>query len=506
MVYFETGRELDVRLYKTAAVLIDAFRSCGKYIVQDDDLILLGGIESIALSPVNREARLEAPLRVFNVAKKKARLLRLESAAGKLVKMINDAYREWFEIDPFSNFMEFEGVLLDTNRAISEYGLYLVWNSQGMALFHDGEKITFEQGLQFIIDNDIYEDIGRNLAEWINDARFYKDLGQDDKAVRRYERVLRYLDSSSEVYTEVAFALGELYYFGSNYDEALSFYKRCNLEHVDDVQDFYIHIGHALIDRKMKNFESEIKIYYRSLLDSVFYDNNKRIVEYAASEIAQNYAEYEKVCLQIGKRYYDSDEGRIEGPSEDKGGLVVSEGSFVPAEVPVRPKKRYENIKLVKTKSLEIEADKDPESLLADGLYNLNEGEYQKAYENYALLAEKTGKGTVYYTWAMLQLAKLFSFFEEYENAVTCLADCERDKFGIVYRLEDYKFLYVHAKIVIDDFENDKRFRLMVRGKYDHYYARFDRQYHFLTRDRNLCEDFVRYEKECVENVLNQLP
>ena len=64
--------------------------------------------------------------------------------------------------------------------------------------------------------------------------------------------------------------------------------------------------------------------------------------------------------------------------------------------------------------------------------------------------------------------------------------------------------LYVHSKIVLDDFESDPRFRKLIRGKFDSYYARFNREYYLMTRDRNLMDAFLSYEKECEENVLNQ--
>ncbi|MBQ7260160.1 MAG: hypothetical protein IJR19_02285 [Lachnospiraceae bacterium] len=504
MIYFETGRELDVRLYKTAHILDETFRSCGRYVLEDDRLIILGGIASIALSPLNREVSLEAPLRVFNLSKKKAKLLKVDSAAGRLIKMINDSYREWFEIDPFSNFMEFEGLVYETNRMMGEYGMTLVWNSQGLSLFHDSNRITFEQGLEFILDNDAYEDISKSFTEWMKEAAWYKSTGQDEKAMRRYEMILRYIDSSMEIYTEVLFSLGELYYFSSNYDEALIRYYHCDPRFIKDKRDFFVHIGHALLDRRMKNFESEIKIYYRSILDQTFYENNKRIVEYAATEIAQNYPEYEEACFMIGLRSFRENANRLIDSSRNERGLIVNERFYAPQAAVVKPKKRYEDIRLVQVKSLEDVAGKSCESMLAEGLKELNDGEYQKAYEAYVRLAEKAGRGSGHYTWAMLQLGKLFSFFDEYRSALMCLSECEPEKFGIVYRREDYMLLKVHANIVLDDFESDRRFRALVRGKYDHYFAKYDRDYHFMTRDRNLMEAFEKYQKECIENILNQ--
>lgn len=502
MIYFETCRETDVRLYKTAVTLDETFRFCGKYVLLGNDLVLLGGRGSVVLSPVTKSVSLDAPFRTFVGRKERARRFSQNSPEEKFIKALNDAFRQWFEIDPFPNFMEFEGALLETNKLLLEYGMVLSWTGQGMELFRGQEVISFEDGLAFILENDIYEDIGQSLTDWLNEAKYYKRTLQDRKAVRQYEKLLTYVDSSMELFTEIAFALGELYYFLGNYQGAVELYYRCDPDHVSDRRDFYVHIGHALLDGRMKNYESEIRLYYRSLVDNSFYEQNKRVIELATEEIAPNFPEYEEACFRVGQyKYQEQRRNRIE-TRDGKGKLVPVDK--LRAAASYEPLKRYEGIKLLRLKSYEESVEETPQELLAKALSELADGEYQKAYEIYLRIAEKSGRESELYTWAMLQLAKLYSFFDDYKSALLCLGECRKEDFGRVYRKQDYMLLYVHSKIVLDDFESDPRFRKLIRGKFDSYYARYNREYYLMTRDRNLMEAFLHYEKECEENVLNQ--
>ena len=502
MIYFETSRETDVRLYKTAATLDETFRFCGKYALLGNDLVLLGGRGSVLINAAAKSVSRDAPFRTFVDVKERPRRFSRDSTEEKLITAINNAFRQWYEIDPFSNFMEFEGTLLETNKALLEYGLMLNWSVQGMELSRGQETVSFEDGLAFILENDIYDDIEKSLNEWLNEAKYYRRTLQDTKAVKQYEKLLNYVDSSLDLYTEIAFSLGELYYFLGNYQGALELYHRCDPEYIPDRRGFYVHIGHALLDGRMKNYESEIRLYYRSLVDTSFYEQNKRIIELATEEIAPNYAEYEEACFRVGHfKYQEQRRNRISARDET-GKLLAADPLKKP--VPFEPLKRYEGIRLIRLKSYEESYEETPQELLSRALSELYDGEYQKAYEIYLRIAEKSGRSSELYTWAMLQLAKLYSFFDDYRDALLCLKECREEDFGRVYRKEDYMLLYVHSKIVLDDFESDPRFRKLIRGKFDSYYARFNREYYLMTRDRNLMDAFLSYEKECEENVLNQ--
>ncbi|MCR5735299.1 MAG: hypothetical protein K6G22_11910 [Lachnospiraceae bacterium] len=498
MIFFELNKQLDIRLYKTISAIDNDFRPCGKYIMDGDCLILSGSNHSVRINIPEKKIGLEVPYKNFGGTDSGIVWLSAESGGACLIRMICNSLREWYEIDPFNSFMEFEGTLIEANNRLGEYGLSVLWDRNSMTLYSESMPVSYEDALRFILEADSDADAQKSLTEWLNDARYYRSTGQEAEAIKQYEALLRYLDSSMDMYTEAAFALGELYYFNSNYDRSVEMYKRCNLSFIEDERDFFIHLGHALLDVKMKNYVTELKIYYRSRLDSEFAERNKRAVEVAASEVADNYPEYEETCYHIGVRKYDEYMTMLPlDPNADES-LLVQERNFEPViEV---PKKRYEDIKLVERALIECSEDDNVYSLLKKAMGFLNEGEYQQAFQIYLRLLSDASEDEEIYTWVNLQLGKLYIFFNEYANAIKYLDRCKPDKFGVVYREDDHKLLSAHAKIAVDDFDSEPRFRILIRGKYDNYFARYDQEYYFLKQDKQLMSAFMQYEKECIKD------
>ncbi len=502
MIYFGISKELDIRSFKLAKAFDENFSSVGAYLLSGNVFVILGGSESVAFNPAKRAVGLEAPFKNFDLAESDKKLLLRDSPQEKLLRMIISALREWYEVDPFVNHTEFELILAETNKMLSDFGMKLSHNSQGMRLLNGDKIISYEKGLSFLLENSALEDVEISLAEWSKEAEYYRETLQDEKAMEVYDRILKYAGSGTWIYTEALFRLGELYYFGSRYDEALRSYYRCDLKSIPDLRDFYIHMGHAFLDAMMKNYEDQIKLYYRGRLSHEFYERNMGAIELAAGELEENFEEYQEACYRVGQYKYNESRSRFIGTKKLENDIVVSEGGEN-RRGRYKPLKRYQRITLIPRRNIGISAGEDRDTLLKSGLRQMNLGEYQKAYEAYIKLSEAVTLKEREYTWAMLQLAKLYSFFEEYDMTLEYLKKCNTDDFGIIYRIEDYMLLYVHSRIVLDDFESDKRYRLLIRGKYDHYFAQYDRDYYLMTRDRNLMDSFYRYEKECIEDVLN---
>ncbi|MCR4738700.1 MAG: hypothetical protein K5886_00400 [Lachnospiraceae bacterium] len=503
MLFFELYRQLDNRLYRTISTIDKDFRSCGKYVMDGDCLILAGTDHSVRINICEKRIVIERPYKNLSEGKSDIVWLSEESGGGYLIRMICNSIREWYEIDPFNSFMEFEGTLIETNKKLGEYGLSVFWDRNGMTVYTEAGQTAYEDALSLILEGDGNADAQKSLTEWMNDARYYKSVGQEVEAIKQYESLLRYLDRSMDMYTEAAFALGELYYFNSNYERSVEMYKRCNLSFIEDLRDFYVHLGHALLDVKMKNYVTELKIYYRSRIDSDFCARNRRAVDAVAPDLIENYPAYEDTCYEVGLRKYDEYTALIPVYDVPDTELIVSEKDFEPVIDP--PKKRYEQIKLVEHTLLEGKESDTNDSLLKEALDDLNEGEYQKAFQIYLRLFYESSENDDIYTWVSLQIGKLYIFFNEFENAIKYLDRCRPDKFGVVYRADDHRLLTAHARIAADDFESEPRFRILIRGKYDSYFARYDREYYFLRQDKDLMSDFVQYEDECIRESENRL-
>ena len=65
--------------------------------------------------------------------------------------------------------------------------------------------------------------------------------------------------------------------------------------------------------------------------------------------------------------------------------------------------------------------------------------------------------------------------------------------------------LYRHIEIVLDDFESDQRFRKLIRGRLDPYFAKYDREYNLYQRDKKLLKAYATYERDCLEDAMSEL-
>jgi tetratricopeptide (TPR) repeat protein len=334
------------------------------------------------------------------------------------------------------------------------------------------------------------------MDEWLYDARYFRKTDQLERAIAQYERVLRYSKYTDRMFTESAFCLGESFYFIGKYDNAVSMYYKCNLDYIEDENDFYIHIGHALLDAKMKHYENELRTYYRGCLDRSYAMEHMREVERAASEVAAEFEEYEKTCLAIGKKKYNE---HIESlPMKDEGFNSVVMEEIPVKEVEKTAENRYSDVKLVKPRIL---ADTDTISLnetMSEALRFLSTGDYQRAYELYYKLSQSLDPESDYATWVNFQLGKLYCICDDAQNSFEALSRCRPGKFGVVYRQSDFFLLYTHVRTLCDDFESDENFRKLIRGRIDDYYARFDTEYISLRNDNDVMARFRRYEKECM--------
>ena len=167
-------------------------------------------------------------------------------------------------------------------------------------------------------------------------------------------------------------------------------------------------------------------------------------------------------------------------------------------------KKVYEGIRLTEpaiTKNIKRKSDNE---LFYDALDLFIAGEYQKAFEIYWMLTKELPVDSDYYTWAQFQLGKLYTIFDDYHKANDAFSMCDVNRFGIVYRQEEFLVLYKHVKIILNDFEDDIRYRKLLRGRFDYYFARYDSEYNAMLKDHKLVRKFVQYEKECKEDSIEE--
>lgn len=502
MIVFELYRQLDVRMYQTLAQLDPTYGPCAKYIFEDDTLLLLGSDHSIRLNMATKEAIIDNPIRNFDIENEPVLWFSENSYEGYIVRAINNVFRQWLNVDPFDSEEKLLQSIVNINENLTKYGLRIFYDASGMIVYHSEKIVTFEEAIEIIGEMDLKREQTADLEEVLNEAQKTKLEGRLADAVPFYEQIIRNTSRPDFIYTVAAFELAECYYFIGNYDRAVSLYYRCNLEFIANEKDFYIHLGHALLDVKMKNYEREIKIYYRSKVDPNYILTHKDAVEGAKREVAQVFDEYEETCLEMGQKKYAEHRNRIPVGADDIDELMAIDEDE--DENGTKAKKVYEGIRLTEPATTKDIKKKSDNELFYDALDLFIAGDYQKAFDIYWMLTKELPEETDYYTWAQFQLGKLYTIFDEYNKALEALSMCDPNKFGIVYRQEDFLVLYQHVKIVCNDFESDVRYRKLLRGRFDFYFAQYDPEYNQMLRDHKLVRKFVQYEKECKEDSIDE--
>lgn len=497
MVLFELGRQLDIRLYQTMTILDKSYGAVGKYILQDDTFILLGYDHSVKINMMTRELSADVAMRSYDIETEPVMWFAAESAESSVISMISNAMRQWLNVDAMRQ-SEFYECLENTNRILLKYNLKILFDMDSMCIYYDGESMTFEQAMNHIMEMDAEQEKEAFLPEWFSEAEYLRSSNRLEEATERYEKVLKFTNRSQPIYTTSAFHLAECYYFLSNYDRAIKLYYRCNLEFIPSADDFYIHLGHALLDEKMKKYERQIKIYYHCRLDEEYASTHKPAMEAAGNEVADVFDEYEATCLDMGMKKYTEHRKHMPKDSDDIDEILAID--LEEEEERSKPPKRYRNITLIDQPVQSDVGDKSFNELLADALDYYIQGEYQKAYEIYLRLKSESVEHSDYATWVNFMLAKLYIVAEDYEKAMEHLNECDPNCFGLIYRLDDFLVIYSHTRIICDDFESNENFRTLVRGRIDFYFAQYDEAYNQMTRELLLMNSFGKYEQECMES------
>ena len=274
MLTFELYRQLDIRMFQTVSVADSTYGACAKYILDGDNLILLGSDHSIRLNIPSKGLTKDVPLRNWDIETEAMLWFSEDSNEAVVIRMICNAYRQFLGVDPYGTAEEFSALMDAANARLAQYDLKMLVDEAGMCIFHEDLGYTFEDAVNLIMDIDENRMDNGGMVELINEALYYRKVDKMEEAAQRLEKVVRYADHTQPIYTDSLFLLGETYYYSGNFERAAELYYRCHMEFIEDEDDFYIHLGHALLDERMKKYERQIRIYYRGIIDAEYADTH----------------------------------------------------------------------------------------------------------------------------------------------------------------------------------------------------------------------------------------
>jgi len=497
MLFFELYRQLDIRMFQTMSAVDPAYGSCAKYVFDRDSLLLLGTNHSIRLDILSKDVSRDNPVRNWDYESEAVLWFAEDSTEAAVVRLINDAFRRWLSLDLNITDEYFYNELNMVNGYLQAYDLKIFVDDTGMSVFKDGAALTFEQAIEYIMEVDENRMDDDGIEALISEAFYYRNMDRYEDAAIRLEKVARYVDHTLPIYTNTVFSLAETYYFMGNYERAVQLYYRINMKYIADIDDYFMHLGHALLDEKMRRYDRHLRIYYHSLIDPKYADTHRQAVASAKGAVEEVFAEYSATCLDMGKKKYEEHRKSLPDEADDIDELLKIYEN--PEEKPDVEHKQIEGIKLREPRFSSDDTSKSVYELISKALDLFLSGEYQEAFDLYFRLKEICDPDSDYYSWVYFQLGKLYLFFDSPRKAVDCLNECDPNRFGMVYRQDDFLLLARHAHIVNDDFESDSRFRILVRGRLDSYYAQYGRDYNLLMRDKKLVKSYKVYEKDCIE-------
>ena len=353
MIFFELYRQLDIRVFQTISAIDPGYGSCAKYVFEGDSLILLGMDHSVRLDILTKEVKKDSPIRNWDMESEAVMWFAEDSAEAVLIRLINDAYRKWFSLDVNISDEYFAAQLESVNRMLAGYSLRIFADDTGMSIFKDdpdgGDDFSFENAIEYImeVDDNRMDDAG--IAQLINEALYYRKLDRYEEACVRLEKVIRYMDHTSSLYTQAVFTLAETYYFMGNYERAVMLYYRVNLQYIEDENDFYLHLGHALVDEKMKKYDRHLRIYFHSRIDASFADTHRQAVAAAKASVADVFDEYETTCLDMGKKKYEQFRKQLPDGADEIDELIEEYEKPVGSEE--EPHRQYEGFDLTEPKA-----------------------------------------------------------------------------------------------------------------------------------------------------------
>ena len=120
-----------------------------------------------------------------------------------------------------------------------------------------------------------------------------------------FEYTLGGAKPGSEVYHAVSFTMGEIMYFRDMPDCAAYFYQLCDIDRIENEEDFFERLGHCYLDNLMGQFSAPLKLLYKAELSEAFREKNKDKLE--KCRFPQKELEtYRARCIRVGRTKYDN--------------------------------------------------------------------------------------------------------------------------------------------------------------------------------------------------------
>lgn len=167
-------------------------------------------------------------------------------------------------------------------------------------------------GNETISTTDIEKDIGSfEVKKDVEpgDEKLSETLNENDSKIpenvrKLFESALNGAKPGTEVYHSICFAMGEIMYYRDELESAIYFYEKCEIDRIEDKEDFYERLGHCYLDDKMDAFASSLKLIYRAEHNAAYRESHKEELEKAPHFSKTEIAAYREKCISLGEEMY----------------------------------------------------------------------------------------------------------------------------------------------------------------------------------------------------------
>ena len=157
---------------------------------------------------------------------------------------------------------------------------------------------TVEDVLNAVADETIIGEIMGDID--MDYLRRLVGLGRFEEALSIFLSLYDRAQPGTMFDTEVNMYLGELYYHLDELDKSVERYKQCNPIYINDIRDFYIRLGHSLLDDNAGLRGNLIKMYYRSTLNPAYKKSIADRFDKLVEQIEPIYTAHEAECEAAG--------------------------------------------------------------------------------------------------------------------------------------------------------------------------------------------------------------
>ncbi|MCR5420108.1 MAG: hypothetical protein K6E98_03785 [Lachnospiraceae bacterium] len=303
MIYFRLSSSLQLQYDGALRKLKGTFVSKEVYLLSNDELTALGrpyslviSLKDASLSETKSYERWEGIEEILN---EDIPAIKEGTLMGEFMRFLLMRLRRVLKLEPYADEYMLSVLEGKLNERVKYYDIYIDKDSSEMtSIRYKGNDTDIETVLKIISEPSDAEEALKDID--LMYASRLMGLNRYEEALKLFKEALSSVSGDSMMATEFNLKLGEIYFFLEDKEAAIKSYKLCDKCYIKDIKDYYIRVGHLLLDDKEEN-GLKLREYYKGILNPTYGkykgDEYKDIVAYAKPL----YPEYEEKCLAAGK-------------------------------------------------------------------------------------------------------------------------------------------------------------------------------------------------------------